>query len=122
MTTKTIRAACAGLLLAVSAAQASAQDVARSFEQLQVLVQPGDTVTVRDAQGAEKKGRITSLTDAALTVAQGDGTRAFHEADVATIDQRRGDPLKNGALWGLGVGMGLAGLGIAGVCGDDLNG
>ncbi len=113
--------ACA-LALLTAAAPASAQGIARSFEQLQLLVQAGDTVTVRDAQGAETSGRITRLTDSALTIARGGASHDFGEADVTTIRQKHGDPLRNGALWGLGLGAGFAGLAIAGICGAGVDG
>jgi len=34
---------------------------ASSFDQLQMLVRPNETVTVRDASGAEARGRIVGL-------------------------------------------------------------
>jgi hypothetical protein len=117
----TLRMYACALVLLITAATAAAQGIARSFEQLQVLVKPGDEVTVRDAQGVETRGRITSLTDSALALARDGTTSTFGEAEVATIRQTRGDSLKNGALWGAGITMGLAGAGLASVCGTDLD-
>jgi hypothetical protein len=112
------------LALAVCTSGASAQTagsaepgVAASFEQLQVLVQPGHAVTLTDASGTEVSGRIESLSSSALSLAS-DGTRRdFLETDVTLIRQRRGDSLANGAWWGFGI---LAGLAIAGTaqCGE----
>ncbi len=105
-------------VLAASASVASAQGIARTFDQLQLLVRPGDRVTVRDAQGNETSGRITSLSPAALALAARGAMHDFRETDVTTIRQRRQDPLSNGALWGLVSGAGVALIPIA-LCGDD---
>lgn len=96
---------------------ASAQGIARSFDQLQLLVRSGDSVTVRDEQGRETSGKIESLSATTLTVGRGDARREFREADVTTIHQRRQDSLGNGALWGLGIGAALAAVPIA-LCED----
>jgi hypothetical protein len=86
--------------------------VARSFEQLQVLVRPGNTITVMDAAGAQVSGRLETLSSSLLSLSV-DGTRRdFSEMDVDAI-RRRGDSLANGAWWGFGVGMGIAALAIA---------
>jgi len=106
-----------GVLLASSSA-AAAQGVARSFEQLQLLVRDGDTVTVREESGAETTGRITGLSTEGLTlIAQGEG-REFREADVTVIRQRRSDSLRNGALWGLLVGGAASAVPAAILCRD----
>lgn len=84
--------------------------VAASFEQLQVLVRPGNTVTVTDAAGSDVSGRIGSVTPSVLSLDLSGGRRDFSEGDVTAIRQRRGDSLANGAWWGFGVGAGLAGL------------
>ena len=87
--------------------------VAASFEQLQVLVSPGTTVTLTDAGGSQVSGRIDSLTPSVLSLDVNDARRDFNEADVTTIRQRRGDSLANGAWWGFGVGVGVAALAMA---------
>jgi hypothetical protein len=87
--------------------------VAASFEQLQVLVKPGNTVTVADAAGSEVSGRIESLTPSVLSLDLNGASRDFNEADVTVIRQRRGDSLANGAWWGFGVGAAIAALAIA---------
>ena len=87
--------------------------VAASFEQLQVLVRPGNTVTVTDAAGSEVSGRIEGLTPSVLSLDLRGALRDFNEADVTAIRQRRNDPLANGARWGLGIGVGFALLAIA---------
>jgi hypothetical protein len=88
--------------------------VATSFDQLALLVRPGNTITLTDASGSEVYGRIEALSSSALSLAF-DGTRRdFLETDVTVIRQRRGDSLANGAKWGFGIGVGLFALAIAG--------
>ena len=91
------------LLLAF--ALAAAQEPVRDFSQLNTRLVPGDTVWVSDAQGREVKGRILSLGTDALAL-EGGG-RTYGPSDVASIQVRRADSLRNGALIGLGVGGGL---------------
>ena len=66
--------------------------VAASFEQLQVLVSPGNTVTVIDVAGSQASGRVDSLTPSVLSLDVNGPRRDFSEADVTVIRQRRGDP------------------------------
>ena len=82
-----------------------AQEPVREFAQLNTRLVPGDTVWVTDAQGREVKGRILSLGTDALAL-EGGG-RTYGPADVTTIQVRRADSLRNGALIGLGIGGGL---------------
>src|SRR5688572_6456178 len=100
------------LALGACAAPVDAQEaetgIAASFEQLQVLVTPGSTVTVTDASGTSVSGRIDTLSASALSLLVDGTPRNFSEADVNIIRQRRGDSLANGAWWGLGIGAGLA--------------
>lgn len=104
----------AAALLLGSSHMASAQGIARSFDQLQLLVRSGDAVTVRDAQGRETSGRIESLSASTLTIGKGAARRDFREADVTTIRQRRQDSLGNGALWGVVSGAALFAVSLTG--------
>lgn len=81
-----------------------AQEVASSFEQLAVLVKPGDSITVLDFTGRESKGRIALLSRDALLLDTSGGPRKLGETDVAAISQRRGDSLLNGAITGAVAG------------------
>jgi hypothetical protein len=101
------------LLIVVFAAPARAQGVASSLQELRLLVRVGETVTIRDAQGAETKGRILNLSPAALQVMVKGEHRTLAEADVSTLLQRRQDSLGNGALWGFGTGVALFGSALA---------
>jgi hypothetical protein len=92
------------LLLCASATRVEAQGVASSFDQLAVLVNPGDKITVVDITGGETKGRIEKLSPDRLTLVTPAGSRELGEADVALIRQRRDDSLKNGAIIGAVAG------------------
>jgi hypothetical protein len=98
----------ATFVLCVMAASsvAHAQGIATSFTELRLLVKPGDTIRVTSTNGAEVTGRLVDLSSASLVVAAGNGRREWQERDVASIRQRRGDSLVNGALWGLAGGAG----------------
>ncbi len=98
------------LLLWVGGTRVEAQGVASSFDQLSVLVKPGDKITVVDLAGREAEGRIGMLSRDRLTLVTPAGPRELGEVDVVQIRQRRGDSLQNGAVIGAaaGAGYGLA--------------
>ncbi len=104
-----------GILVAVvlvlgSPWPAGSQELASSFDQLRVLVKPGDTLTVTDRDGQETRGRMVRLTGTLLEL-DGDGaTRLLQEGAVTTIRHRYADSLGNGARIGFGVGAGLGAL------------
>jgi hypothetical protein len=81
-----------------------AQGVASSFDQLTVLVKPGDKISVVDVTGTQAEGRIETLSRERLILITEAGPRQFGEVDVATIRQRRGDSLRNGAIIGAVAG------------------
>src|SRR5262249_648379 len=81
-----------------------------SFKDMQILVAPGDRVTVIDAAGAEITGTISELDSSRLSIESPSGLRAFTQDDVVVIRQRRADSLRNGVAIGAAIG---AGLGIA---------
>ncbi|WP_291984129.1 hypothetical protein [Luteitalea sp.] len=101
-----------GILLTTSvlscASMAQAQGVATSLRDLQLLVRPGETVTVVDAGGNNVQGRVESFTASSLVLGTADRRRSWEEAEVVAVRQRRPDSLANGALIGLGVGAGSA--------------
>jgi len=70
---------------------------ATSFEQLQLLVKPGDTVTVTDSSSQISKGRIAELTNSSLRLVVGGVVRDIAATDVSEVKQRRSDSLGNGA-------------------------
>ena len=85
----------------------SVTEIPTSFHQMQVLVSPGDAVRVTDNAGREFRGSIVELTRSSLALSVDGSRRDLLEGDVATIRQRRRDPVTNGLLWGFGVGAGL---------------
>ena len=98
----------------------AAAQTAESFEQLRVLVQPGETVSIKDTTGAISHGRVAALSSTSLTLQGSTFTREFLEEQVLSIARRRQDPLGNGALVGLAVGGGLAIAAGGSTCnGDD---
>jgi hypothetical protein len=99
--------------------EAMAQQQAVSFEQLQVLVKPGDTVYVTDTAGTTTRGRIMGLSDSSLNLSANGKTRDFVQSDVFEIRQWRHDSLKNGALIGTGVGLVLTLIVVNAYCEGD---
>lgn len=85
----------------------SVTKIPTSFHQMQVLVNPGDAVRVTDNAGREFRGSIAALTGSSLALSIDGSRHDLLEGDVATVRQRRRDPLTNGMLWGFGVGAGL---------------
>jgi hypothetical protein len=94
---------------AFAALRADAQSIPSSFDQLQFLVKPGDTVTVTDTSGRKTTGEITTLSSSLLALQHGGTGQEFAERDISTIYQRHSDSLANGAFWG-----GLAGAASSG--------
>src|SRR5262245_43042565 len=87
---------------------------AGSFEQLQLLVKPGDRVSVIDMSGQSTKANIAELSKSTLRLLVNGATRTFSEPEVLEIN-RRGDSLSNGAKNGALVGAGAATLGVLAV-------
>ena len=92
-----------------------AQGQATSFDQLSLLVRPGDKVTVTPTSGPPFSGRIAALSRSGLRLRVGKELRDLQELDVATVRHRRPDSLRNGAAWGLGIGA-AAGFATCGTC------
>jgi hypothetical protein len=86
--------------------ECSAQQ-ASSFEQLQVLVKPGDNVYVTDFAGKTLKGRIAALSPSSLGLIVDGVRRDWLQNDVREIRQWRGDSLVNGAIIGAAAGAGI---------------
>lgn len=99
-------------VLLLAAATAEAQELAGTFDQLRVLVKPGDALTVVDDSGQRVEGKVSSLSASALSLTVSGTTRQFLSTDVNTIEKRGPDPLKNGALIGLAIGGGIGTAGL----------
>ena len=92
------------VLSGTASAQASADD-------LRNRMKAGQKVAVIDDQGRKVQGRIVDLTVDSLALAGKSGREEVPYAQIVTID--RVDDLKNGALIGLAVGLGLFALDAA---------
>jgi hypothetical protein len=102
------RSIAAAVLIIGAAGPLEAQErIARSFEQLQVLVRPGNRVSVEDASGQLVSGRILTLSASELVLIDDGGRHSFLAGDHLSIRQRRGDSLANGAWIGFASGAGF---------------
>jgi hypothetical protein len=109
------RRSAAFCVLAIAAARpAAAQHVATSFEQLRVLVDRGDIVTVRRTAGGHVRGSIADLSGSQLTLIVGGAARTVDRSEVDTIATRRHGSLATGAKWGLSSGIALGLVSAAG--------
>jgi len=115
MTSRYLRALPIAALLLLIAASAEAQQFAGTFDQLRVLVKPGDMLTITDGSGQRMQGKLTQLSASSLMLDVSGALRQFQESDVDTIEKRGPDSLRNGALIGLGIAGGLGTLAIASV-------
>lgn len=88
------------VLLWTGTLRAEAQAVATSFDQLAVVVKPGDKVSVVDNAGSETEGRVGSVSRDALSIVTKAGPRVLGQADVVRVRQRRSDSLVNGMIIG----------------------
>ena len=75
-----------GFAMLVISMECSAQ-TADSFEQLQVLVKPGDNVYVTDSTGQTTKGRISQLSATSLALTVNGARRDLVQNDVYEIRQ-----------------------------------
>jgi hypothetical protein len=118
-----MRSTCLALLsFFLLAAPVSAQALARSFDQLQVLVRPGETIWVIDNGGVEVKGTLVAITPDRLDVQAPGGARTWSPLDVRRVRHQESDSLGNGVLWGAVVGGGAAGaLWVAACASDECN-
>lgn len=102
--------------------QVFAQQVS-SFEQLQLLVKPGDKLEVIGTDGISQKGKLESLTPSILRLNTKSGYRDYAQRDALAVRQKRGDSLANGAWIGAVSGGGLfGGIAIAYCSGGECQG
>lgn len=105
-------------------AQAAAQQPARSFDQLNTRLKPGDKVWVTDAEGREIEGRVRGLSAGSLLLDAGGRPQEFDAGRVGLIQFRPGDSLKNGVLLGavIGAALGVASCAANSSCIEDEGG
>jgi hypothetical protein len=99
-------------ILLFIAAPAQGQELAGTFDQLRVLIRPGDTLTITDASGERVRGKLADLSATTLVLDLSGLHRTLQVTEVDVIQKRGPDSLKNGALTGLAVGAGLFGVAI----------
>ena len=97
------------LLVACCAAPVSAQEPARSFEELRLRVTNGDTVFVIDSAGLERQGNVEGLSETSLRLETHGVRQGFAEGSIRRIDRTKRDPVTNGVLIGVASGA-LAGF------------
>lgn len=114
-----MKRAAALLAILLSAAHADAQELAGTFDQLRVLVKAGDRIRVVNTSGADIRGTIADIGSSSLAIMSEGTRRDLAERDIATIHQRRPDPLANGALWGFAIGGGVGLFGGIALSGAD---
>jgi hypothetical protein len=101
-----------------TAAVASAQESAGSFDALAGSIQVGQRIWVTDTTGREVRGRLERLSSDGL-VLKARRLETFAAADVRRVRARARDPLKNGMLIGLGIGGGMGTAWCIGAIADD---
>ncbi len=107
------------LLASLLAGREASAQVAKSFEQLEVLVKPNDEVSVTDFSGQVTQGRIGAVSASSLRLnIKGAAPKDFAQTDIVEIRQRRADSLANGAKIGAIVGLGIGILGSIALCHD----
>lgn len=111
-----------GLLLMAAVPMVQAQEIASSFDQLRVLVKPGDTVSVTETSGLQITGKIASLSSSSLEVMTRGRRTALAQDEVSTVSRQRHGDLATGAKWGFGIGAASGGLLSALGCGLEYSG
>ena len=87
---------------------------ASTFEQLQTVIEPGDTISVLDNTGRTSRGQVLELSPSSLRVAVDGAPRDIEQNLTLEIQQR--DPLRNGTINGGIAGLGLGVFAAWGVC------
>jgi len=93
----------------ITFAQVTPAPIRGSWEGLKA-VPPGDEVAVGLRNGQKLKGRLISVSDTGLTLAQGNNTTDVSRGDALRVHRVVSKSAKRAALIGLGIGAGV-GLG-----------
>ena len=107
--------------MALLPAAAGAQPIARTFQELQSLVEPGETVLLVDHTGREVPARVASISASSMLVLTKERTRdargemrdswtakrLLYENDVQRVRRSGGHAVRNGALIGAGAAFGI---------------
>jgi hypothetical protein len=101
-----------------TAAAASAQEPAASFDALAGRIQVGQRIWVTNTTGREVRGRLERLSSDEL-VLKASGLETFAAPDIRRVRVRDRDSLKNGTLIGLAVAGGMGTAWCIGAIADD---
>ena len=96
-----------------SAAKEPPETPPAAFQDLPLLVNPGDRTTVTDDTGRELQGDLVDISPSALSALVAGTRYDLQRARLTVIRQRRRDSVKNGALLGFLAGAGFAVAGLA---------
>jgi hypothetical protein len=105
----------------LSAAQEPAETPAAVFQDLPLLVNLGDRVTVTDDTGQELQGELIDISPSALSVLVDNMRYDLQEANITRIRLRHPDSLTNGTLIGLLSGALFGGISFA-LSGSEVSG
>jgi hypothetical protein len=94
------------LCMFVSPRTVAAQDVTRTFQELQQRVRRGDRVYVTDDTGRTVKGKLTAISDGRLRTLVGGTPSEWLEGTVLDVHLER--PASPGKRWLIGLGVGFA--------------
>jgi len=98
----------------IAFAQVTPDQIRGSWEGIKA-VPPGDEVAVRLRNGQTLKGRLISVSDTALTIAQGKNTTDVSRGDALRVHRVISKSAKRAALIGLGIGAGVGMFGSVAV-------
>ena len=104
-------------LLVLCPALGLAQVPAQSADQLKLVVDEGQKITVTDRTGHETSGRLVQIAEDTISLQVRDETVRWELADIRRIQKREADPLGNGILIGALIGAGVTGAGVGYWCG-----
>jgi hypothetical protein len=93
-----------------------------AFDQVSFKARIGDSVIVTDSSGREQKGKVLDFSPKSLSLAIHGKRRELPASDIRALDLQNRDSLKNGALIGFGIGMGVATVGVIAVAANSHSG
>ena len=96
-----------------SAAQEPPETSPATFQDLALLVNPGDRIAVTDDTGRVLQGDLVDISPSALSVLVAGTRDDLQESKYTVTRQRRQDSLKNGALLGFLAGAGSTAAALA---------
>lgn len=103
ITRTTIAGAILVCLCAATPFSALAQSA--SSDELESVLEPGDTVWITDVAGDERKTRIVGVSAGVVTASADGAIRRLRSADIMRVRARKSDSLLNGALIGAGAAV-----------------